>query len=126
MSICGAPGENRVPCPLPRGHNMGRADIPANHTAPDQRPMVAVTWLDSGTHIDHGWASRDTYLKGTDIVRNTVTTVGLLMHKDDESVVVGLTYDPSHDHWYGAQLIALQNVHRIDYLTTKGDPSSNS
>lgn len=39
--ICGAWGG----CPLPKGHNMGRLDIPENHAAP---PAPDPAWVEAG------------------------------------------------------------------------------
>lgn len=35
-SLCGAWAGNGT-CTLPKGHNMGKVDIPANHARPDWR-----------------------------------------------------------------------------------------
>jgi hypothetical protein len=41
--ICGAWGG----CPLPRGHNLGQADVPSNHQPPGQYPwrIRMIRWL---------------------------------------------------------------------------------
>lgn len=75
-----------------------------------EHPAVSVTWLDSGVHIDHGWASAEKYCESTGLNGMTVHTVGILMHEDEDTVMVGLSYDPTHDTWFGAQLIARQNI----------------
>lgn len=79
--------------------------------------MVKVRWLDSGMHIDKGWASLEDYRKDTGTARMEVITVGFLMHEDEETLLVGQSYDPAHDHWVGGQLIVKANVlARIDLL----------
>ena len=77
---------------------------------------VAVKWLDSGMHIDKGWASLEDYRKDTETSRMTVVTVGILMHEDDQTILIGQTYDPSHDHWVGGQLILKENVVSRNFL----------
>jgi hypothetical protein len=78
--------------------------------------LVSVTWIDSGTHIDHGWEKKEKYLEGL-TPKNTVQTVGIKMHEDEETIVVALSYDLVRDAWYGAEMILKQNVLAIDPLT---------
>ena len=73
-------------------------------------PMVRVTWLDSGMHIDHGWAPRSQYIEGVLLDRMHVTTVGMLMAEDEDTVLLGLNYDPAHDAWIGAQVISKGSI----------------
>lgn len=77
--------------------------------------IIQVVWVDSGVHIDHGWAEKKKYLEGTGIENMVVTTVGILMHLDDDIVMVGLSHDEANDTWYGAQVIAMSNV--VDITT---------
>lgn len=79
--------------------------------------MYRVVWLDSGIHKDLGWASAADYMEGTGLAEMTVTTVGMIMHEDDDIVTLGLNYDPNHDNWIGVQLIARQNIISVERLT---------
>jgi len=79
-------------------------------------PIYKVVWLDSGMHIDHGWASRETYLEQANLNRMEVVSVGMLMDKADDTVALGFNYDPQHDTWIGAQLIARQNIISMEEL----------
>ena len=78
---------------------------------------VAVRWLDSGMHIDKGWASLEDYRKDTSTQRMTVVTVGILMHEDEETLLIGQSFDPAHDHWVGGQLIVKENIIDRNWLT---------
>jgi hypothetical protein len=78
---------------------------------------VSVLWLDSGLHIDHGWASAATYKEGADLSRMTVLTVGLLMDENEDRILVGLNYDEAHEAWIGAQAIARSSIQKLEYLS---------
>jgi hypothetical protein len=73
-------------------------------------PVVAVRWLDSGMSLDRGWASRDSYVAQARIGRMIVRSVGYLMHEDEDVVVLALSYDPSGQTFYGAQVIARRSI----------------
>lgn len=77
---------------------------------------VAVRWLDSGMHIDKGWASLEDYRANTETARMQVVTVGILMHEDDETILIGQSFDPAHDTWVGGQLIVKENVISRNWL----------
>jgi hypothetical protein len=64
---------------------------------------VKVVWLDSGAHIDHGWAPAEKHW--AEGLSREVTTVGMLMQEDDDVIAVGLNFDPDTKNWYGVQLI---------------------
>ena len=73
-----------------------------------------VVWLDSGAHVDHGWApAAEHWREG---LSRHVTTVGMLMQEDDDTVAVGLNYDPDTENWYGVQLIYRPTIQSITYL----------
>jgi xanthine/CO dehydrogenase XdhC/CoxF family maturation factor len=78
--------------------------------------FVRVIWLDSGMHMDYGWDKRERYLADANLGRMEVTTVGILMHEDEETVVVALNHDKAHDTWIGAQVIARQSIITMDLL----------
>lgn len=77
---------------------------------------LRITWYDSGMHLDEGWATADKYTEDIDLDRLLVVTVGMLMHEDDDVVVLGLSYDPAHENWYGAQLIMKLNIQKREVL----------
>lgn len=83
--------------------------------------MVEVVWVDSGMHIDHGWASTEKYLTNIGLDRMTVRTVGIRVHEDDEALLVALSHDPAHDKWQGMQLILKDNIRHWCFL----EPSDN-
>jgi len=74
------------------------------------KQIVVIEWLDSGLYLDEGWAPQEDYLRELTLDRMTVITSGILMHEDEEMIVVATSYDPSHDTYYGAQVIARSNV----------------
>jgi hypothetical protein len=78
--------------------------------------LVSVQWTDSGMHVDHGWDTLDKYRQDLSPGSTRVQTVGILMHEDDEIMLIGLSYDPTHDKYYGAQMILKSNVLSIEPL----------
>lgn len=64
-----------------------------------------ITWIDSGMHLDEGWASTAVYAERAKNWNGEVVTVGTVFHEDDKVVVVGLSRDTGNGNWYGAQLI---------------------
>lgn len=68
--------------------------------------MEAVEWVDSGLHIDEGWAPLDVYRSVAREWTGKVTTVGIPIYEDDERLVLALSRDDERDHVFGAQLIA--------------------
>lgn len=69
-------------------------------------PYVRATWVDSGMNRTNGWESLQDTLAGIgDKQLAPVITVGVLMHEDDNQVVIGQSYDSGNDTWYSAQVI---------------------
>jgi hypothetical protein len=66
----------------------------------------AIRWRDSGMQLaSDEWTSL-TALRARSVASALeVTTVGLLVHEDDEVVVLGLSVDTPGDAVFGAQLI---------------------
>ena len=81
-----------------------------------QNSLISVQWTDSGMHINHNWASLDEFKKNIGPDTTVVQTVGMLMHEEDEYILVGQSYDPTHDTWYGAQMILKSNVVSVNNL----------
>lgn len=79
--------------------------------------MLAVEWIDSGMHIDEGWAHLDVYRSVAKKWDGTVTTVGFPIYEDDERLVLALSRDHEREHCYGAQLIAKVSITRRYVLT---------
>lgn len=78
--------------------------------------MERIEWIDSGLHIDEGWASLEVYqsvAKGWD---GTVTTIGFPIYEDDDRIVLALSRDHQRDHYYGAQLILKSCIKARDVL----------
>jgi hypothetical protein len=80
------------------------------------KELRLVRWIDSGMHIDHGWAPSSTYLDGAEVSRMEVTSVGIVMHEDDDIVVLALSHDPAHDKWISAQLIHRPSIVEMQRL----------
>lgn len=78
---------------------------------------VEVIWIDSGMHVDYGWATTEKYKEGTTLDKMRVTTVGMLIDLTPEIVLVGLCRDPAHDKWFGAQVIDRKAVEGFRYLS---------
>jgi len=72
--------------------------------------LVHVQWRDSGIHVDKGWAGLDQYMANLSADSTLVDTVGILMHEDDDILMIGMSYDSFHDTWYGAQVILKSNI----------------
>lgn len=72
--------------------------------------ILQIDWLDSGMHIDHGWAKTAVYLESAAKWNGKVTTTGALLYEDDHVIVLGLSRDVQNDSWYGAQLIYKNNI----------------
>lgn len=67
--------------------------------------LLQIDWIDSGMHIDHGWAKTLVYQESVNKWNGGVTTVGTLLYEDDHVIVLGLSHDVQNNSWYGAQLI---------------------
>jgi hypothetical protein len=74
---------------------------------------VLVRWIDSGLFISDGWQQLTEVIGQATGSNMTVTTIGHLIHEDDEIVVVGLSLDKDNDAVFGAQTIAKMNI--IEY-----------
>ncbi len=77
-----------------------------------------VIWKDSGLHIDYRWAKLEKYMADASPFLSQVETVGVVMHEDDDIIMLGMSYDAAHDTWYGAQVILKQNVidiYKLEY-----------
>ena len=69
-----------------------------------------IVWVDSGMRLDQGWAPLSEYLAKASPSRTKVSTVGYIMHEDEEIILVGQSLDPAHDTWFGVQMILKKNV----------------
>ena len=69
-----------------------------------------VVWTDSGMFIDEGWAKTEVYRSAATKWHGDVVTIGQPIYEDDKVLVLGLSHDRAHDHWYGAQLISKVNI----------------
>lgn len=70
---------------------------------------VEIVWTDSGTfYKGEGWTDKDTVISHTKI--GTVQTVGLLMHEDDDTVWLALSYDEENGAYFGVQAIHKQSI----------------
>ena len=71
--------------------------------------MVLVTWLDSGlASSDAEWQTTEEIVGSMrlhDESSMQVSTVGYLIHEDDEHLVVAQSYDPHNEHFLNAQMI---------------------
>lgn len=96
--------------------SLARSDMV--HDMSDGHAIERVEWTDSGMHMDHGWASTEVYRSSAREWEGTVITVGQLLHEDENVVVLGLSHDAAHDHWFGAQLINKAAITKRETLTT--------
>lgn len=64
-----------------------------------------IDWIDSGAWLGDEWHSLDVYKSRIKGWTGHVTTIGTVMHEDENVVVLGLSKDLDNDAWYGAQLI---------------------
>lgn len=72
--------------------------------------MEAVEWIDSGMHIDQGWAELEVYRSVAKQWNGRVTTVGIPIYEDDRMLVLALSRDDANGNAFGAQLIALSAI----------------
>lgn len=77
--------------------------------------LVRVIWIDSGMNHTDGWMTTEKAVESVDLAR--VTTVGILLHEDDDAVAVGQSHDPVNDHWYSIQTIWKPSLVSIEDLT---------
>lgn len=83
----------------------------------NETPRIArITWLDTGAHVDYGWASKEKYMEGLNKDQMYVTTVGMLIDEDDDIILVGLSYEPVAKKWYGGQAIHKSSIKGIEWL----------
>lgn len=68
-----------------------------------------IRWLDTGAHVDYGWAPKEKYIADAVTDKMTVDTIGFLMHEDDDIVMVALSH-VFDDLWYGAQIIHKSSI----------------
>lgn len=80
--------------------------------------VIYVRWVDSGMHLDHGWASREDYTARAGTDRLEVESVGFLMDENDEVIVLGQCFDASGNLWNGAQLIHKPSIIERTALTS--------
>lgn len=89
--------------------------------------MILVEWTDSGMHLSEGWETVEKLVSRYRKHGSVVTTVGMLVHEDDEVLVVGLSHDLGNDTYFGAQVIHRAAIRRTQELgpafweTEKGD-----
>ena len=74
--------------------------------------MEFVEWIDSGLHIDEGWAKLEVYKSVAKGWNGRVTTVGFPIYEDDQVLVLALSRDNANDSYFGGQLIARDSIVR--------------
>lgn len=68
--------------------------------------LEVIRWRDSGMHLaSEEWTSITRVRAQVSIAGMEVTTVGMLVHEDDDVVILGLSVDESSDTVFGAQAI---------------------
>jgi hypothetical protein len=83
----------------------------------DEAPrIVRVTWLDTGAHVDYGWAKKEKYMENLNKDQMLVQTVGMVIDEDDDIILVGLSYEPVGRQWYGGQAIHKSAIKRVEWL----------
>lgn len=91
--------------------------------------MVRVEWIDSGMSRANGWESLEKCIEGLGLaaapVRSMeVVTVGLLMHEDDDHIVVAQSYDRHNESWFSTQVIWRPALVKMEPLLTVSIPES--
>ena len=69
-----------------------------------------VRWLDSGCQGDSGWHTVDVFGEALTLDRMTVVTVGIVIHEDEDVLIVAGSWDSTHDAYSNALAIALANI----------------
>lgn len=77
---------------------------------------VSVQWIDSGIHIDDGWAPIAEYIAKAASQMGEVETVGTLIGVTDDALIVGLSVDGKNDTVFGAQVIMRSNITVVSVL----------
>jgi hypothetical protein len=85
----------------------------------DKYPLVKVAWVDSGLHLEDGWRDVPWYVNKAECTNGRVSTVGHLIHEDDQHVIVGLSLDIENDTVFSAQVIWQSNIESMEYLEPK-------
>jgi len=88
----------------------------------DVRPrLVLVEWIDSGMAIGQTWKKPDAFVEEVHENSNflLVTTVGYLLHEDDEHLVLAQSRDQHNDQYLNAQVIYRPCVQKIRNITQK-------
>jgi hypothetical protein len=67
-----------------------------------------ITWLDSGLSRYNGWETLVEVLQDTSL--SYVTTLGYLLHEDEESYIFASSKAITVDKYYGIQVIAKKNI----------------
>lgn len=75
-----------------------------------------IRWLDTGLAIAEGWKTPDWYASQAATRRMEVLSVGFLVHEDDDVIVLAQSYDPEHNQYVNAEVIAKQGI------ITRGTP----
>ena len=63
-----------------------------------------IRWLDTGLAGSDGWKDKAFYMREGKC--SEVISAGLLVHEDEEVVIVANSYDPDNDLYVNAQVIA--------------------
>ena len=70
------------------------------------KSLEAIRWRDSGMHLaSDEWTPMANLRAQAAIAGMAVTTVGVLVHEDDDVVVLGLSIDEAGGNVFGAQVI---------------------
>ncbi|MGH9887860.1 MAG: hypothetical protein ACREBE_20175, partial [bacterium] len=81
------------------------------HASPQEgltvtKDVEVIRWRDSGMHLaSEEWTAITSVRARAAVSGMEVTTVGMLVHEDDDVVVLGLSIDETGDTVFGAQAI---------------------
>jgi len=68
--------------------------------------LEVIRWRDSGMHLaSDEWTAISRVRAEAGLTGMEVTTVGMLVHEDDDVVILGLSIDETGDTVFGAQAI---------------------
>jgi hypothetical protein len=81
--------------------------------------LVLVEWIDSGMALSNEWKKQTAFaeeLHGNNVL--LVSSVGFLIHEDDEHLILGQSRDEHNDQYLNAQVIYRPCVRSVNDLTT--------
>lgn len=99
-------------------HQSERPDL-AEYQFVMGQPYI-IEWLDSGMHINEGWAPVAEHLKNWKIDNMLVKSAGILVYDDDDVIGLGLSISEANgkenEMIFGLQLIFKANITEASHI----------